>query len=74
MKPAKRSAVWIWNPLVQIIKVYPPQLELGWERGGGGLAVSVQPPVPGCPDTVLHVSATNSHLLRHARVIRWHTL
>jgi len=37
-----------------------------WGRGGGGLTVRRQLPTSSFPETVLHISASNSHLLRIA--------
>jgi len=39
------------------------QLCLDWGKGGGGLTVRRQLPTHNFPETVLHVSATNQHLL-----------
>jgi len=39
------------------------QLCMDWAKGGGGLIVRRQLPTPEFPETVLHVSATNHHLL-----------
>jgi len=37
-----------------------------WEKGGGGLQVRRQLPTRGFPETILHITATNQHILRIA--------
>ena len=45
------------------------QLTRPWNDGGGGLVVSVQNPEPAFPDTVLHVTAADDHIVRIADIM-----
>jgi len=45
------------------------KLVLGWQDGGAGLQVSKQPVDHAFPDTVLHVTADNAHIIKIADII-----
>jgi len=45
------------------------KLKLDWAKGGGGLIVRRQMPTSAFPETVFHVTCTNSHLLMLAELM-----